>query len=340
MRKTPWYFPVVAFGLAGFCFFTFIKTIGAQEISVRGAALRLEKAKRVEPSAVEPIGDGTNLLVADDKTEPLLIVDAKKGEAIGKLPIPSGASESKPKWEAIAKDRKDNYYLLGAKTDGLFRFHLKDERETDPAKIKIEGEIEKLTFGPSAESGNWPSAVEGLAVWTNLQSEEELVFGIRDDKSEEIKTYRAKVTTDKQLSLKPFFTFRVPKVDDVEGVNWHLSSIEYVPEWAGFLVVTATEDNANKFYGNMLWFVSNEELKSPQEGSSASSFMVVSPARSKIFEPTMKAEGLAILKSTEEPKLRVVIVYDNDFKQTGGYGALAFVDLSRAINSKQVLVSQ
>ena len=323
---------ILTFGLAGFCFFASIDTsIKAQGISVQGLALAFKQAEGIEPSAVEPIGDGTNLLVADDRTQALLIVNAKRREvAKEKLPIPPGGSF--PKWEAMAKDRQKNYYLIGILA-GLFRFHLKDEAETTPAKIKIEGEIEKLTFKQSDDLKNCPPArIEGLTVWVNDSGEEELVIGKRDDTLDTIHVYRAKITADKQLLVKPFFEFGVPKVENAVNVKWHLSSIEYVPDWEGFLVVTSTESIDNKFYGNMLWFVSNEELKGPQQSSPACNFRVVTPIMSEVFEPAMKAEGLAILKSAEKAKLSVVIVFDNDYgnrERTKDAAALAFVELSK-----------
>jgi len=36
---------------------------------------------------------------------------------------------------------------------------------------------------------------------------------------------------------------------------YRLSSIEYVQEWKGFLVITSTEDDKNMFHGNKLWFI-------------------------------------------------------------------------------------
>ena len=83
---------------------------------------------------------------------------------------------------------------------------------------------------------------------------------------------------DAELELKPAFRFAA---DPREGEASELTSLEYVPELGGFLVVTASEDAANAFHGNTLWFVADGETTRAQKIAT--------------FEVAMKAEGLAIL---------------------------------------------
>lgn len=318
-------------GFAVFCFFAVNDSnVRAQVISLQGLALAFENAHGIEPSAVEPIGDGTNILIADDHNAALLIVNTKTRE-VAKQNLPIPVVSSSPKWEAMAKDPQNNYYLIGIYA-GLFRFHLKEEAETDPANIRIEGEIEKFTFNQSDEKCG-SSAIEGLTIWVNDNKQEELVFGIRNDDSDTIQVCRAELTANKQLSVKPFFQFEAPKVKNAVNVRWHLSSIEYNPDWAGFLVVTSTEDRNNNFYGNMFWFVNKEQLKGSQRCAPECRFRVVSPVASEVFEPTMKAEGFAVLNSEAKTKLRGIIVFDNDYgrKSTKDAAALAVVELFKPV---------
>ncbi|HKI21714.1 MAG TPA: hypothetical protein VKA15_27735 [Isosphaeraceae bacterium] len=86
-----------------------------------------------------------------------------------------------------------------------------------------------------------------------------------------------------------------------EGVTSQLTSLEYVPELGGFLVVTASEDTSNAFHGNILWFVPNGETSRAQKIA--------------IFEVAMKCEGLAILsveKDAHKTYVNMLITYDND----------------------------
>src|SRR5262249_12051974 len=80
-----------------------------------------------------------------------------------------------------------------------------------------------------------------------------------------------------------------------------LTSLEYAPALGGTLVVTASEDEANVFHGNTLWFVPDVESGSARKVAT--------------FEVAMKAEGLAILgveKTPERTALKLLITYDND----------------------------
>ena len=74
-----------------------------------------------------------------------------------------------------------------------------------------------------------------------------------------------------------------------------------MPELAGSLVVTASEDEDNAFHGNTLWFV--------PDGEAAQAHKVAT------FEVAMKAEGLAILgveKTGPRTAVKLFITYDND----------------------------
>ena len=309
-------------GLAIFCVVVGVNTsVKAQGFAVQGEPTAFETD--IEPSAVEPIGTGKFLLVANDKHAELLIVDAQtKAIADNKLSLLS-PDAGNPKWEAMAKDGND-YYIVGNNCLCLLRFSLKSEDEEKAANIAIKEPPKR--FPLQKISGG---RIEGLAVWVNDKSEKELVFGVRDEPGlKTIRTYRAKITDNPDLSLVGFFTFSTKKTK-TQPVEWHLSSIEYVQALDGFLIITSTEDMENKFYGNKLWFVSREKLRAAQPNSSDSKFKDTTTVmiESEVFEPMMKAEGLAILQSNENKKLKIVIVFDNDYSKTHKTAKLIFVDL-------------
>jgi hypothetical protein len=97
--------------------------------------------KRIEPSGVEPIEDGNLLLVADDKSESLIVVEAATGRVKQSLKL--STFDNRPKWEAMARDDDGAYYIIGSHfvedpaeagaqkklTDvsGLFRFRLRSD---------------------------------------------------------------------------------------------------------------------------------------------------------------------------------------------------------------------
>ena len=72
----------------------------------------------IEPSGVEPMGDGRRVLVAHDKHPALFVVDTATGRILGesitspKFPAPN--SLGGPKWEGMARDSEGNFYLIGA----------------------------------------------------------------------------------------------------------------------------------------------------------------------------------------------------------------------------------
>lgn len=69
--------------------------------------------KKIEPSGVAPIADGSLLLVACDKNESLVVVDAATGRAEQWLRI--STFEHGPKWEDLAYDDEGAYYVIGSR---------------------------------------------------------------------------------------------------------------------------------------------------------------------------------------------------------------------------------
>ena len=182
--------------------------------------------------------------------------------------------------------------------------------------------------------GGTDARVEGLAVWVNDNNEKELVFGIRDIPGKPLlRVSRAKMS-DSELSLSEFFAF-VAKKPDAGPVEWHISSLEYVKALDGFLVITSTEDDStNQFYGNKLWFVSRKNLKTSEPSSCTDKFKDATKMmiEGKVFDSTMKAEGLAIIDNAGS---RVALVFDNDYNKTRQTSKLAVLTLSDLIEINQ-----
>jgi len=263
----------------------------AQEIRITVSQTMALNNERVEPSGLVPL-TGTQLLVADDKQPGLLVIDSTNGKISGEA-LPVGTVAKNLDWEAMAKDPDGNYYIIGSRSQ-LFTFNF-DERE---AKKII----------PTSKPLNTKLEIEGLAV-RKLDGYTEISFGIRD-KSGEIKVYRSALDNAQQLSLTPFFQF---KAQMTQAVAWHLSSIEYVPELRGFLIITTTENSRdNSFYGNRLWFVPEEDLPRTRP-KPTDTFTDVKPLSSDVFEKEMKAEGLTVLSyDSKKNAVTLAIVYDND----------------------------
>lgn len=142
--------------------------------------------------------------------------------------------------------------------------------------------------------------IEGLAV-RERQGRRELVVGLREP-GDRVRAFVADITAtpspDAELELKPHFAFEArPR----EGVQAQLTSLEYVPALAGFLLTTATEDASNVFHGNTLWFV--------PDGATDRAVEVAA------FEVAMKAEGLAVLGARQWDRrtdVTLLITFDND----------------------------
>jgi hypothetical protein len=278
----------------------------------------------IEASAVEPIGDGSRLLVAHDKDPALFVVDVATGRILGD-PLTSPRfpkkNEGGPKWEGMARDTEGNFYLIGAhngKTDEeratksvLIRFRLKDgdSPQLDDASITtlhvargLESALKSEGLAPDEIAKR---KVEGLTIretkGANGNTHRALLIGLREPK-DRIHVLVADISDapapDAELELKAAFSFRA---DEREGQASELTSLEYAPTLGGFLILTASEDTANVFHGNTLWFVADGATSNAQKVAT--------------FEVAMKAEGLAILeteKNGSRTAVKLLITYDND----------------------------
>ncbi len=329
---------------------------------------------RNEPSAIALIGNGL-YLVADDDVPSLGIFNAQRRllncislqQALPKAnPCKKQGPDEDVKWEAMAKD-DDYFYVIGAHNvrpregreklksrSRMFRFKLKNA--SDPLEIDVARELNKefdlkdsLTQLGLYDSRNPDTSkvkIEGLAVRKNAAGQTELIFGLREPLCERcqpknvVEIYSA--TPDPKnngpleaLQLKPLFTFAA---QHPANNNWpfHLSSIEYVPSWRGFLVMTSTEDDNNKFFGNKLWFFSDTEIAAKFKG--VKSIEELEPLQpnyySREFEndtgKQQKAEGLTVVAECDlglnEKLIKVAIVFDNDGPPGG---KMQFVQLSK-----------
>lgn len=272
----------------------------------------------IEPSGVEPIGDGRQVLIAHDKAAPLYVMDVASGTLVGepftspKLP---STAKGGPKWEGMARDREGAFYIIGAhngKTDEertakahLFRFRLKESASPaiDDDSV-VRWEIERSLVGALKGASLDDAAVgkrkiEGLAV-REQNGQRALIVGLREP-GDKVRAFVADVTGKADgatLELKPLFAF---EADPREGIPSQLTSLEYVPALGGFLVLTASEDADNAFHGNTLWFVADGETRHARKIGT--------------FEVAMKAEGLAVLNAEtagRQTKLRLLVMYDND----------------------------
>lgn len=301
---------------------------------------------RLEPSAVAPIADGRLLLVADDKTNALVVVDARTGTRIGD-PLPSAAfPRAEAKWEAMALDDRGDYYLIGSHSgrngderaahSWLLRFRLKSGPARAPVSID-EGSVTRYDVTTAlANAGLYSRSgparnrvkIEGLTIRTlrdkrNTVLRRELVIGLREP-DDPITAYAADITQPPApgtpLVLRKLFTFTAGMR---EGVRSQLSSLEYVPGWNGFLVTTSSEDENNAYHGNTLWFLPDADVSSDR------------PVRAQkvwLFGVGVKAEGLCLLPP-EEPAsgdmLRFALVYDNDPARTKKPSRLQLLTLAR-----------
>jgi hypothetical protein len=278
----------------------------------------------IEASAVEPIGDGRRYLVAHDKDPALFVVEAATGRILG-APLTSPhfppLNGPGPKWEGMARDSEGNLYLIGAyqgKTDEeratksvLIRFRISegDSPAIDDASI-VRWDIGRSLEAALKSEGLAPKEVakrkvEGLTIREVKNADgslrRELLVGLRAP-TDRVRIFLTDITNapspDAELELRPAFSFTA---EPREGQVSELTSLEYVPALAGFLVVTASEDEANAFHGNILWFVSDAD---PTQARKIAT-----------FEVAMKAEGLAILgvdKKTDRTDVKLLITFDND----------------------------
>jgi hypothetical protein len=279
----------------------------------------------IEASAVEPIGDGQRFLLAHDKHPALYVIDLATGRIMGDpitaAKFPPASPLGGPKWEGMARDSEGNFYLIGAhvgKTDPerssksvLVRFRLQDG---DPPAIDnasvVHWDISRSLVdvlkaqGLSAKQVG-ERKIEGLALRESKAADgsvrRELAIGLRNP-SDKVRAFVADVSPtaspEAELELKPLFTF---DAEPREGVTSELTSLEYVPALRGFLVITASEDKSNAFHGNTLYYIADGDTSHARKVAT--------------FEVAMKAEGLAVLGVTSEPKctkVKLLITYDND----------------------------
>ena len=323
------------------CVAAILGTLGLAPAIVRAENLRLESATVprpliengkvnvvVEASGVEPIGDGRRLLIAHDKDPSLYIVETETGLVVG-TPLTSSRfpkrNGSGPKWEGMARDSAGNFYLIGAhngKTDDerasksvLIRFRLNkgDSPTIDDASITTWHVARSLESVLKSEGLGLDDVarrkVEGLTIRERTiahgETQRELLIGLREPK-EKVRVYAADISAapspDSELELKPAFAFQA---EPREGQASELTSLEYVHALGGFLVVTASEDAANAFHGNILWFVADRDLGHAVKVAT--------------FEVAMKAEGLAVLGAEKiggRTAVKLLITYDNDAHTT------------------------
>ncbi len=276
----------------------------------------------VEASAVQSLGDRGLALVAHDKLAPLHVLEVATGELVGE-PIASprflSASKAGPKWEGLARDGDGSLYVIGSHggaTDEeiaahsvLTRFRLGhgETPSMDDASVArwdlSRPIIAALRAQGVGEASIAKRKVEGLAI-REANGVRQLVVGLRAP-TDRVRVFAADITHAEdgaEVALRPLFEF---SAGASEGVTCELTSLEYVPNLKGFLVLTSTEDELNVFHGNTLWFVADGETSQAHE-----------IAR---FEVAMKAEGLSVVdaeKADGPDAVNLLVVYDNDALKT------------------------
>jgi hypothetical protein len=316
--------------------------------------------KMIEPSGVVAIGDSGFLLVANDKDDgnglSLIVVEAKTGTIIKLLENIQG-NKKNPKWEAMAKDSDCYYYAIGshsvdlgdsaeklATRSRLFRFRLKGEAASDPMAVSMDLGVKEFDIKTSltklgiydADPAKNKSKIEGMAIRT-VKGQKQLVIGLREpfDSTNKVQIYYAELTPESQttsltaLTLKPFFQFFANRPKD-SPEPFKLSSIDYIENLKGFLVLTSTEGAGNAFYGNAMWFVSDADIEKSRNANTKDIDYPVTARQIWDFPHDlndknyveMKAEGLSLLPTTVGGMMRLVIVYDNDPQSTHADGKL------------------
>jgi hypothetical protein len=319
---------------------------------------------KIEPSGVATIGDGKLILVACDKNACLSVVEAATGRIKQSFSI--GVSDTRPKWEDLAHDDEGAYYVIGSRfieepaeagaqrrftaVPRLLRFRLRSEGPlfAIDSESLIEWDIgdalaaEGYHRDPRKNEVN----IEGLTVRTlrdkaGQMTRRELVVGLREPLGP-VRVYASDITrlpaSNAKLPLRPLFIFDAGKRG---GVTSQLSSIDYMPEWNGFFILSSTEDKSNRYYGNTLWFLSDEKISAsypaqvPPDKIRLSDLQLVEPQKVWLFGFDAKAEGVCVLSEeaaasgSQVRRARLALVYDNDTANTGNPGALQFVTLLR-----------
>jgi hypothetical protein len=312
---------VVALGLAGlFAAVAWAHHYKLESISPAVPFLRDGKVDEViEASGVALIGDGRRALVADEKAAALHVVEVSSGKLIGpplESPKFSPSTGTVPEWEGMARDSEGNYSLVGShsgKSDeeraahsAVVRFRLSEGESAaiDDASVvrwDITRSLEAALRGQGLDAGQVAKRkIEGLAVREG-GGRRELVFGLREP-GDKVRAFAANITkapsSGAELELRLAFAFDAPRT---EGVAGQLTSLEYVPNMGGFIVLTAAVDANNKFHGNTISYVSNgERRRATQHGT---------------FETAMKAAGLAVLgvkQAGGQTEIKLLFTHDND----------------------------
>lgn len=320
-------------------------TVSAQNVQVEiidkpAPILDVDGSKNLkrETSAVVPIDDeGKFLLVADDESKALLVIDAQTGQ-IKQLSQPLEIPGSKKgKWEGLARDEEKNYYVVGShsvkKTDmdadvneklknrsRLYRFRL-EMTGSDISTVKIVNAVEwsildsLKTEGYASTRDENMVKIEGLTIRTIFTADKkiakrELIVGLREPVSP-VRVLTADITippaAGAKLTMTRLFTFDAGTLplSGTGKIDLRLSSVEYVPAWQGFLILTSTEDENNGFHGNAMWFLRDSKITGQ---------MPVVPEKIMIFSADSKAEGICLFpdRNNSEKMMRFALVYDND----------------------------
>ncbi len=279
---------------------------------------------KLEASAVEGIGDGSLLLVADDKTPGLVVVETATGRRVGP-PLSLGKVADgpiAPKWEGMARDG-DTYYVIGSHSGKLAKDRVAHARlvrftlaSTNPPAIDLQSvvSLDLATSLAQVEGfkavgdapGDDPAKIEGLTVRPTAGGRE-LVIGLRKP-NDTIRAYAALLPESSgdltsPLKLRRLFSFEDAPVGDIRR---ELGSLEYSPEWRGFFIITLCEDEKNAFDENVLWFLPDASIS--KDGLSH-------PTRVWTFARGFKAEGVAVVSSKGDA-LNLVISFDNDAAHT------------------------
>ncbi len=305
----------------------------------------------LEASGVQPIGDGRLMLVAHDKKVPLRVIETATGRPTGAPLVSPGFPQETPKsakWEGMARDSEAAYYVVGSHSGKtadernqhakLLRFRLTGPTAAptiDDASVvswRIDaGLVKALKDQGLSQTAIDQRKIEGLAIReteTAGKPRRELVIGLRqpDDLVRAFATdLSGPPAADAELPTAPLFAF---EPGSREGVRSQLTSLEYLPAWHGFLVVTTTEDDLNAFHGNTLWFVADDAIAAAGGATTVAEQLWV-------FEAAMKAEGICVLPAPPEAAaaapntVRLLIAYDNDPHATHIPSRFQIVELTR-----------
>lgn len=301
-----------------------------------------KNGEHVEPSAVEPVNERF-FLVADDQSADLHVVK-NNGKIARDLKL---GDFKKPKWEAMANDG-EYFYIIGshsvklddpnkekltkklAQRSRLLRFKLK-KTSGKAAEIEV-GQVVEMNVAEAFKAAGFYNEdpfknnlkIEGMAARRGADGKTRLVFALREP-HDVMHIFSAELPDTPQngerLAPNPFFTFESGAIGTIP---FRLSSLEYAARWKGFFIMTSTEEaETNAFSGNALWFVSDAAIENSAPKNHLEARVV------RLFAADMKAEGLCVLPGGTEKKLRLAMVFDNDFKDTGKSGKMQIIEVSR-----------